>query len=104
MHHRLKKEPIMVMHPGKKLARLLPLGAIASLLCSCHNAPPASPVQCAIRVQAQVAIPNSIGVTQTYNEGGVLVAGSWISNAGTSNCPGNALSFNVTTDFGTGLH
>ena len=95
-----------VTHPGKKLARLLPLGilaAVAFVLCSC-NAPQASAVQCAIRVQAQVAIPNSIGVTQTYDQGGVAVAGSWLSDAGTSACPGNALNFNGTTGFGTGLY
>lgn len=97
-----------VTHPERKLARLLhfgALGAIASLLCSCHSgAPLANPVQCAIRVQAQVAIPNLLGGTQIYNQGGVLVAGSWISNVGTSNCPGNALNFNGTTGFGNGLY
>ena len=97
-----------VTHPERKLARLLhlgALGAIASLLCSCHGgAPLANPVQCAIRVQAQVAIPNLLGGTQIYNQGGVLVAGSWISNVGTSNCPGNALNFNGTTGFGNGLY
>jgi len=97
-----------VMHPGKKLARLLhlgALGAIASLLCSCHGgAPPANPVQCAILVQAQVAIPNLLGGTQTYNEGGVSVAGSWVSDLGTSNCTGSLTNVSGTTAFGTGIY
>ncbi|SRR6266702_191230 len=96
-----------ITHPGKKLARLLPLGilaAVTSVLCSCHNAPLASSVQCAILVQAQVAIPNSLGVTQTYNEGGVGVAGSWVSDIGTSNCTGSLTNFSGTTAFGTGIY
>ncbi|SRR6266436_6925378 len=73
------------------------------LLASCQNAPTAQPVPCVLRMQAQVSITNSVGVSQTYNVGGVSTSGRWLSSLGSSTCPGTGLTFNGTTAYGTGL-
>jgi hypothetical protein len=73
------------------------------LLASCNNAPTASPVACVLRMQAQVSIQNSVGVSQTVNVGGVSTSGRWLSSMGSSTCSGTALTFNGTTAYGTGL-
>ena len=97
----------MVTHSGKKLARLMALGAlgvVASLLCSCNGAGYAQIIPCEILTQAQVAIPNSLGITQTYNAGGVNVAGTWVSDNGLSNCSGTAHGFGGFTSYATGVY
>lgn len=95
--------------PGNKDVRLTYLAALTAaviLLSSCNNASQANPVSCVILVQAQVNIPNTSGFgSSTYNQGGVGVAGSWVSDlGGSSNCPGTALSFGGTTAYKTGLY
>lgn len=97
-----------IRHWAKTLGRLLLLGGLGTaviVLSSCNNASQANPVSCVIRVQAQVNIPNTSGFgSSTYNQGGVGVAGTWISDIGASNCLGTTHNFAGTIDYTTGYY
>jgi hypothetical protein len=87
------------------VSRFTLLISLSFVLCSCNAGDStAPPINCGIRMQAQVSLSNALGISQTHNLGGVRTSGTMLSTVGASACLGTLTSFGGITDYASGLN